>query len=115
MKRITLFLICPDCNRHSAVKVKTEVKSPASKPVQSALNSTVEEKPKYVKHDKVKSGKPVKAEKKGDKKMDGVKKEKKKEKKTEGAKAMKKHVDSEDDDDDEPLVRLNFKVFFLEL
>lgn len=102
------FLICPDCDRHSAVKVKTEAKSPASKPVQSALNSAVEEKPKSMKPDMVKSGKQVKVEKKGDKKMDGVKKEKK-EKKTEGAKAVKKHVDS---DDDEPLVRLNFQIAF---
>ena len=89
--------------------MKTENLSPASKPVQSALNSAVGEKPKSMKPDMVKSGKPVKVEKKGDKKMDGVKKEKK-EKKTDGAKAVKKHVDS--DDDDEPLVRLNFQIAF---
>ena len=89
-------------------KVQTEPKSSPSKPAQSALNSTFEEKsikkPRPDKHDKVKDGKPVKMEKKGDKKSDGVKKHDsvKKEKKGEGAKATKKHVDS--DDDDEPLV-----------
>lgn len=94
--------------------MKTEARSPP-KPVQSALNSAIDEKTKSVKtdkHDKVKTGKAVKLEKKGDKKMDGLKKEKK-EKKADGVKTVKKHVDSDnDDDDDAPLVRFNLTIFF---
>lgn len=97
------------------MKVKTEPRSPAPKPVQSALNSAIDEKTKSVKtdkHDKVKTGKAVKLEKKGDKKMDGLKKEKK-EKKADGVKTVKKHVDSDnDDDDDAPLVRFNLTIIF---
>lgn len=97
------------------MKVKTESRSPAPKPVQSALNSAIDEKTKSVKtdkHDKVKTGKAVKLEKKGDKKMDGLKKEKK-EKKADGVKTVKKHVDSDnDDDDDAPLVRFNLTIIF---
>ena len=89
-------------------KVKTEPKVSASKPVKSALNSVVDEKKtkavKPEKHEKVKNGKPVKPEKKVDKKLDGAKKHDsvKKEKKLDSGKAVKKQADS---DDDEPLVR----------
>ncbi|KAL9974220.1 hypothetical protein ACROYT_G011235 [Oculina patagonica] len=91
-------------------KVKTDPKGVPSKPAKSALNSAVVEKNKTAKpekHDKVKNGKPLKAEKKVDKKLDGVKKHDsvKKEKKPEGGKAAKKPVES---DDDEPLsARMN--------
>ena len=75
--------------------------------MKSALNSVVGEKSKASKtekHEKVKDRKPVKAEKKVDKKVDGVKKNDvmKKEKKPDSGKAAKKQVES---DDDEPLVR----------
>ncbi|XP_020631327.1 DNA topoisomerase 1-like isoform X2 [Orbicella faveolata] len=83
-------------------KVKTELKSPSSKPVKSALNSAVDEKGKPEKHDKAKNGKLIKPEKKLDKKLDVVKKHDspKKAKKSESGKASKKPVES---DDDEPL------------
>ena len=83
--------------------MKTEPKSPSSKPVKSALNSAVDEKGKTEKHDKAKNGKLIKSEKKLDKKMDAVKKHDsaKKAKKSESGKASKKPVES----DDEPLVR----------
>ena len=79
--------------------MKTEPKSPSSKPVKSALNSAVDEKGKPEKHDKAKNGKLIKSEKKLDKKLDGVKKANKSES---SGKAAKKPVES---DDDEPLVR----------
>lgn len=87
-----------------------------SKPAKSALNSAVVEKNKTAKpekHDKVKNGKPLKAEKKVDKKLDGVKKHDsvKKEKKPEGGKAAKKPVES---DDDEPLVRFTYIILINE-
>ena len=84
--------------------MKTEPKSPSSKPVKSALNSAVDEKGKPEKHDKAKNGKLIKPEKKLDKKLDVVKKHDspKKAKKSESGKASKKPVES---DDDEPLVR----------
>ncbi|XP_068724035.1 uncharacterized protein [Montipora capricornis] len=85
--------------KHSAVKVKSES-------VQSALNSTIEEKTKSLKpdkHDKAKNGKPVKQEKKENKKEEGTKKEKK-EKKSEGANIAKKPIIDGDEDDDMSLV-----------
>ena len=79
-----------------------------SESVQSALNSTIEEKTKSSnpdKHDKAKNGKPVKQEKKENKKEEGAKKEKK-EKKSEGANIAKKPIIDGDEDDDMPLVRV---------
>jgi len=86
------------------IRVKTEPKSPSSKPGKSALNSAVDEKGKLEKHDKAKNGKLIKPEKKLDKKMDVEKKHgsAKKVKKSESGKAAKKPAES---DDDEPLVR----------
>lgn len=82
----------------------------SSKPVKSALNSVINEKNKPArpdKPDKMKNGKPMKSEKKVDKKSDGMKKHDSvhKEKKPASGKVVKKPVDS---DDDEPLVRFTY-------
>ena len=91
------------------MKVKPEHKSSTPKPAKSALNSTIEEKNK---HEKVKNGKPLKVDKKMDKKSADVKKHDsmKKEKKAEGAKPVKKPVYS--DDDNEPLVRFEILRYY---
>lgn len=95
---------------NSCFRAKTEPKSLSSKPVKSALNSVISEKNKIArpdKHDKMKNGKPVKSEKKVDKKSDGVKKHDSmhKEKKPASGKVVKRPVES---DDDEPLVRVKY-------
>jgi len=95
-----------------ADKIKTEKKVATPKPAKSALNSSVDEMKKVVKsekHEKVKNGKPLKLEKKKEKKAADVAKKHdsvKKEKKSEGRKPSKKTADS--DDDDQPLVRIDF-------